>query len=333
LLFLLSLVGAACVSSGGQSTDAGPAGSPGNAGSSGSPGSAGTTGGAGSSGSSGSAGTTGGAGSSGSSGSAGTTASAGSSATAGTTGRDGGAVDAVTTTDAAPGKCTHLLCESFEDTAVGQIPTGWTRQLQQGADSSMVGVDDKEAARGKHALKMGAIPIGPRRIVHSATSFGAAHWGRIFYKVQLPAPKPSTYLHSTMVAFVGTNPQGSGTEEVRVVDTVQDPNGKHQFLYNVQPNGAEFGTESKYDYMYDGAWHCAEWHIDATNQSYHFYFDGNEITQIAKMNGAGNLSGTGIPQMFQSIEVGWINYQNAPPGFVAWMDELAIDNTRIGCAN
>jgi hypothetical protein len=51
------------------------------------------------------------------------------------------------------------------------------------------------------------------------------------------------------------------------------------------------------------------------------------------MNGAGNLSGTGIPQMFQSIEVGWINYQNAPPGFVAWIDELAIDSTRVGCAN
>ena len=136
-----------------------------------------------------------------------------------------------------------------------------------------------------------------------------------------------------MVALVGQNPQGTGSEEVRVVDTVQDPNGKHQFIYNVQPQGAEFGTGSSYNYMYDSAWHCAEWHIDAADQSYHFYFDDKEITQIAKMNGAGLLDGTGIPQVFQSIEVGWYNYQSSPPGFVAWIDEIAVDTSRIGCAN
>jgi hypothetical protein len=174
---------------------------------------------------------------------------------------------------------------------------------------------------------------GPRRIVYPATSFGGAHWGRIFYKVQLPVPVISQYLHSTLVALVGKNPQGAGNEEVRVVDTVQDPNGKHQFLYNVQPDGPEFGTGSAYLYKYDADWHCAEWHIDAADQSYHFYFDGQEITQIAKMNGAGKLAGTGIPATFTSIEVGWYNYQSAPPGFVAWIDEVAIAATRIGCAN
>jgi hypothetical protein len=216
---------------------------------------------------------------------------------------------------------------------VGAIPTGWTRQVQ-GNDDTLVGVDDKEAARGTHSLKMGAIANGPRRIVHPAMTFGPGFWGRIFYRIQTPAPKINGYLHSTMVALVGNNPQGTGTEEVRVVDTVEDPNGKNQFLYNVQPNGAEFGTGSPYDYMYDDAWHCAEWHIDGADQSYHFFLDGNEITKIALMNGANNFKNTGIPpQGFQSIEVGWYNYQSSPPGFVAWIDEVAVDTARIGCTN
>jgi hypothetical protein len=111
----------------------------------------------------------------------------------------------------------------------------------------------------------------------------------------------------------------------------------------VQPQGAEFATGSPYSWSYDGQWHCAEWHIDAANQSYHFYFDGAEVTSIAKNNGAGNFAGTGIPMAFTSIAVGWYNYQSTcadaqdtahcSPGFVAWIDDVAIDANRIGCAD
>ena len=303
--------GAAGTSSGAAGESTGQAGVGAAGSTAGAPGAAGTSGGAGT-------------GAGGDNGSAGTKGSAGTSGGAGMNGA-GGAAGLGGTSKCAGSK--YLLCESFEDTAVGAIPTGWTRQVT-GNDNTLVAVDDKESARGSHALKMGAVANGPRRIVHPATTFGAAHWGRIFYKIQTPAPKISGYLHSTMVALVGNNPMGSGTQENRVVDTVEDPSGKNQFLYNVQPQGNEYGTGSPYDYMYDNAWHCAEWHVDAAAQSYHFYLDGNELTKIALM---GDITKTGLPQMFQSIEVGWYNYQSAPPGFVAWIDEVAVDTARIGC--
>jgi hypothetical protein len=225
---------------------------------------------------------------------------------------------------------TRIVCEDFESTAVGAIPMGWTRV---GA-TSLSGVDAAQAARGIHSLKLDAVANGPRRITFPAASFGSAHWGRIFYKVQTPAPTPaSNVVHSTLVALAGANPQGPGSEEVRVVDTVENTQGLHQFIYNVQPQGPEFGTGSAYNWRYDGVWHCAEWHIDAGNQSYQFFFDGTEITQIAKANGAGNFNGTGIPSVFTSIAVGWYNYQAVSPGFVAWIDEIAIDANRIGCGN
>jgi hypothetical protein len=96
---------------------------------------------------------------------------------------------------------------------------------------------------------------------------------------------------------------------------------------------AEFGKGSAYNWSYDDNWHCAEWHVDGATQSYQFFIDGAEVTQIAINNGAGKYSGTDIPNVFTQARVGWNNYQSASPGFVAWIDEIAMHTSRIGCGN
>ena len=225
-----------------------------------------------------------------------------------------------------PSLCTpgrYLICENFEATAEGAVPTGWTKH-----GNASVAAD--QAARGTRSLKISAAANGERRIYTDGAKLGSGHWGRIFYKVEVPVP--TVFVHSTMVALYGMGPV-NGNEEVRVVDTVKDANQKHQFLYNVQPSGAEFGKGSPYNWTFDGNWHCAEWHIDAPSQSYAFFYDGIEVTSIAINNGPGNYNGSDIPSAFTDVRVGWNNYQSAPPGFVAWIDEVALDVNRIGCGN
>jgi hypothetical protein len=225
-----------------------------------------------------------------------------------------------------PGK--FLICESFESTTIGGVPSGWSKH----GDAT---VQADQAARGAHALKIGAAASGERRIYADASMLGSGHWGRIFYRVQVPAALPGAgnVIHSTLVAFQGNGPQ-NGSSEYRVVDTVEDSNGKHQFLWNVQPSSvAEFGKGSPYNWSYDGNWHCAEWHVDGATQSYQFFIDGAEVSQIAINNGAGKYSGTDIPNVFTQARVGWNNYQSASPGFVVWIDEIAIHTSRIGCGN
>jgi hypothetical protein len=226
----------------------------------------------------------------------------------------------------------YIVCEGFESTAVGTnvAPAGWTR-----SGAVDVIADAGNVYRGMHAMRNNAAASGARRVTLSGaavTALGGSHWGRVFYKVQTPAPTPASgVVHSTLVAGAATSPV-SGTIEVRVVDTVEDTTGHHQFLYNVQPNGrAEFGKGSPYSWTYDGNWHCAEWHVDYATQSYHYYFDGTEITSIAIANGAGNFTNSEIPTVFSSLSVGWNNYQASSPGFVAWFDEIAMDVNRIGC--
>jgi len=219
----------------------------------------------------------------------------------------------------------YLLCEDFEGTAEGMVPAGWTAH-------GMASVAADQAHSGQHALKISPTDNGERRIYHDVPTIGAQHWGRVYYRVQLPTP--DAFVHSTLVAFQGTGPN-VGDAEYRFVDTVKDAktggfaNGNHQFLFNVQPNGAEFGHGSNYDYTFDGQWHCVEWHVDATDQSYHFYYEGQDVLNFT--NGAGNFMDSELPDTFTEVRVGWNNYQSAPPGFTAWLDDFALSDTRINC--
>jgi hypothetical protein len=234
------------------------------------------------------------------------------------------------TADSCAGK-QYLLCESFETTADGAIPTGWSK-------SGTVAVASDQAARGQHSLKVGNAESGERRIRHSATSFGNNHWGRLFYRVQLPAPtvNPSknggnTVIHSTLVGLNADRPSGGGTAEYRVLDTIMNTSKKHNYIYNVQTsNAGEFGHETAYTYDYKDSWVCAEWHVDNAAKNYSLYIDGAEITGVAVANDQPRGE---IPASFLELRLGWYNYQAGDGGFTAWIDEVAVNTTRIGCDN
>jgi hypothetical protein len=221
----------------------------------------------------------------------------------------------------------YLICEDFESTDVGDVPEGWTRH------GDLAGVSDDAAKAGKHALKLRPTNNSERRIYHSAVLLGSAHWGRIHYKVLTPVP--DAFVHSTLVSFTGDAPT-RGPSEFRTVDTVKqavdtrDVGSKHQYLYNVQVTGSsEFAREGPYDQEFENVWHCVEYHIDASTQSFALYVDGEE--ELSFENGAGEYDRSEIPDEFDQLRVGWVNYQSAPPGFTAWIDEIAFDDERIGC--
>ena len=173
------------------------------------------------------------------------------------------------------------------------------------------------------SLKSSSMVPGEERIQKSLAALGTTaskHWGRIFYKVQSPAPKTSggVYFHTTMVAL-------EGTTENRVVDSVQNPAGAHQWIYNVAPNDS-CCPGSTYDWTFDANWHCAEWYVDVTMQSYRFFTDSTEVTSLAFTNNANAQMSS-----YTAIVVGSIFYQTPPSPFVLWLDDLVIDDTQIGC--
>jgi hypothetical protein len=243
-------------------------------------------------------------------------AAGGGGAAVGTGGAAGG-------TGGTTSACAYKLCEDFESGSVGALPTGWTAYNGYGGDAMKgVALASDQAHGGTMSLKSSSVTPGEERIQKSLAALGATatkHWGRIFYKVQSPAPKTSggVYFHTTMVAL-------EGTTENRVVDSVQDPSGAHQWIFNVPDDSC--CTGSAYSWTFDASWHCAEWYVDVSAKSYRFFSDSTEVTSLAFTNNANAKMSS-----YTAIVVGSIFYQTPPSPFVLWLDDLAIDDTQIGC--
>ena len=236
--------------------------------------------------------------------------------------------------DASPGTgCTgktYKLCEDFESSTAGATPLGWTVLNGYGANPPKSLVASNEAHGGAHSLESRSSVAGASRVQKALSGIGATagkHWGRVFFKVQAPAPQlTSQGPHATFVALEGNLRAG----ELRVVDTQQATTGKIQLLANTPDDQCCTGTDFTYT-LYDGAWHCAEWHVDSTKQSYRFFLDNAEITALAFDYGAGSTKAN-MPAAFTAIGLGTIFYTpTLPSPLVTWFDDLAIDDLQIGC--
>jgi hypothetical protein len=259
----------------------------------------------------------------------------------------GAALDGSSSTDSAPSDAGHIvdaaadaaagcagksykICEDFESSAVGDTPTGWTVLKGYGSTPPPTLVASDAFHSGSHSLKTSSMVSGASRVQKSFADIGATagtHWGRIFYRVQSPAPQlASQGPHATFVALEGNLRAG----ELRVVDTQQNTSGKIQLLANTPDDQCCTGTDFTYT-VWDGNWHCAEWYVDSGNQSYRFFLDSTEVTALAFDYGDGSTKAD-MPPAFTSVGVGAIFYTpTLPSPLVTWFDDLAIDDAQIGC--
>ncbi len=318
---VLVVVGAGCGGSTGGSKSEGGAGASGGGGDGGGGATAGSGGSMG--GGAGAAGQTASGGSGGGSSSAGARgALAGSDGGAGTGGStaDAGGGDPGSASSGCTGK-TYKLCEDFESGALGNIPNGWTALQGYAATRGGTVLANDAAHSGTMALKSDGMSTGLDRVQRALASLGPTatkHWGRLFYKVGTPLPKPTSgVIHITMAAL-------EGTTENRVVDTVVATNGTHQWLFNIPDDSCCAGSD--YKWSFDAAWHCAEWNIDVATSSFRFFSDGQEVTQLAFTGKTGAHMSN-----YRSIGLGTIYYQVPPAPVVMWFDDLAIDDNRVGC--
>ena len=218
----------------------------------------------------------------------------------------------------------YKLCEDFETGAVGQLPTGWTQKTGFGPASpqnAALGTDQFHS--GRMSLKTDDLGLkGAARAMRSLAGLGPTatrHWGRIFFKVQ-SAPRPTGgVIHNTWVTLL------SAEGDNHVVDTVEATSGMHQWIYNRTDSCA---AGSPYDWRFEDVWHCVEWYVDGPASAYRFFSDSTEVTSI-------DFTGktcTRVANGYTAIAVGSTTYQTPLPGpRIIWFDDLAIDDSRIGC--
>jgi hypothetical protein len=232
-----------------------------------------------------------------------------------------------------PAAPSAIVSEDFESTAVGAIPAGFTK-------TGELGVEEGVAHSGKHALMIQPGVRGGRSIdlaPDKLAALGGAHWGRLYYKIKMPAPLPTGRLiHATIVHGAAISPLKGDKIDVRLATLLYYPTGEFKYFYNVQPPGGpgarpEFGPQSATMQKFDDAWHLLEWHADNASQTYEFFVDGKEVTDITQHKGAGNYEGIEIPAAFQTLQIGFTNYQAATgEGFTVYIDDVALGKQRLG---
>jgi hypothetical protein len=126
-----------------------------------------------------------------------------------------------------------------------------------------------------------------------------------------------------MIEAVGTLPGDAGQSHYRIgVSTA------HVIAGNYIPG--DYPDHSTTVMPLD-QWTCFEWHFDGTNSEYHFYLNGSELTDMAIT--AGHQPPWTAPP-FDYLEMGLRLYHPlAAPSLDVWYDEVALDTSRIGCAN
>jgi hypothetical protein len=228
-----------------------------------------------------------------------------------------------------------VVSDDFEATAVGEIPKGFTK-------TGAIGVAEDVAHSGKHALKIEPAVKGGRFISlapDKVAALGGEHWGRFYFKVKTPTPLPvvpegkkSASIHTTLVAAKATSPLANDPIEVRLAGLSVNGTGAFKHLYNVQTKlRGEFGVSEKTTRTFTDEWTLAEWHVDHATQTYQFFINGKEVSDICFEKGAGKYEKSEIPATLQTLSIGWNNYQAATgEGFTVWIDDIAVGKKRIG---
>lgn len=218
-----------------------------------------------------------------------------------------------------------IVCEDFEDAILGGNPDGWDLRGSGVWGGNTMGTTDEHAVSGSQSFRVAGGETGAQWLTYMGdiAAFDDGHWGRMYFRMGSPVPWPNGgVIHGDLFEARG-NWNGS-THQVRWA-VINNTNMQHNWGYNVQTsNAGEFIHETGYVYSWTEEWLCVEWHHDQLAQQATLWVDGEQLLDVT----AGD-----DPQLptFDDISVGWANYQTAQPEFVVYIDDVVLDDERVGC--
>jgi hypothetical protein len=236
---------------------------------------------------------------------------------------------------AGPSLCTgspFAICEDFESTAPGATPANWTFPGSN-YGTGVIAVAADMAARGSHSLKVTvAAGSGSTERYLQRTNLGPlanAHYGRLFFRVQNPTT--TEFVHWDLI--LGQGQFNGANRRIRWGSTgtaTATASGSWHWIYNIEQGDTGFEDGNTHPVL--DQWMCVEWSWQSAGQVIRFYFNGIEDQTFHRDGTLPNGSSPQIP-VFASLNFGLAKYQATNGPMVFWIDEIAIDAQRIGCAN
>lgn len=214
----------------------------------------------------------------------------------------------------------NYLCLDFDDTAVGEIPSGW------GVHGTSPTVSDGDSLSGDRSLRVSGRDYASSGYI-TYPNIPSKHFGRLYYK--LDEVNAINYLHITFVELRGLT---SGFP-ARVVDTNLSGNdlGRMKYIFNIDTYpGPEYNISSPEIFSYYDAqdrWICVEWSVDPATQHGALWAEGVLAYDAVQPYNNGQKQ---IPEnSFESIAIGLRTYKGAFSS--GWIDDVVVGPERIGC--
>lgn len=224
-----------------------------------------------------------------------------------------------------------LLCDGFESGAIDAAK--WTVEKSAG---NVLEITTEQAARGAQSIHIRTEPNQKYAYLKNTSAFPVPnndYYGRMFLRVA----RYSTvdWAHWTIAEAEGT---GDGSL-IRVGGQYKTDQAANR--WGVGSDGGPTGDWTTHDSDPNGAplepptntWTCVEWaHLGSTDET-RFYVDGVEHPSLATTSSS-HHGGAQVPYVmpeFTSLWFGWYQYQVDPVAFDVWIDEVALDDERIGC--
>ncbi len=227
-----------------------------------------------------------------------------------------------------------LLCDDFESEQAGAGPDSavWSTSL-----GYVPNIDTTRAARGSKSLHFHVEGGAPGHIEETKTFPAASDvlYGRMFVWF---GALPSGPDMAKWALVAGAPAEGA---EVRVGGQYLASDGNHD-LWGVGSNFGSTGDWFRPDRdpqgaPQTGAWICLEWLFNGSSDEMQVWLDAVEQPSL-HTTATDYLEGDEMGQIFNiskltKLDIGWWAYESdtVPSPIDVWIDEVVIDDERIGC--
>ncbi len=219
--------------------------------------------------------------------------------------------------------CRFHFCDSFEDGSDGASPPGWSKNAN-------ITLDATHVARGKKAVHVRTGGLAAGNLISRGGIFPPGKttiFGRMFLWID-KRPQAGALVHWTLAEV-----RGSGGPTIRTLGGIAQNafSGRNNLMFNIDPGGGERSTEDSFPFpiVIDKTWHCLEFMLTRGDK------DESKIWWNEEFRPRLSYLGTWGPRfkfpVFSQLAIGFATYQNAGD-FEVWIDELALDDQRLGCA-
>ena len=231
---------------------------------------------------------------------------------------------------------TFTLCDGFETATSAPDAALWQVLTQSPMDT--VSLDTTRAARGRNSLHFHTANTGYERAMVTTTKIFPAQnntfYGRAFVWIAGPMPQA----HFTLFTAEGLLPGKTTATQLRyggqfgiyIANYIGDDEYQHAAVWKdgAWTDAAQVPTDR---------WVCMEWLYKGDSNEMDLWQDGVEISKVHIIGESTDDCCKGKVWQappYDTMALGWEVYTNIDSEISAydiWMDEVAMNTTRIGC--